>query len=309
MKICMLGAGAMGGSIGGVLKESGADVYLLDNWEEHVDTIMKHGLKIREDNSERIVKVSATTDCRDIGPVDLIVIMVKCFHTKEAIENARPIIGDKTTVLSLQNGLGSEDVISDILGKDRVLRGSTFVGGVLIGPGEVMIGRKGKLTFMGELDGNISERVNRIGKLFDQAGLKTIISDNIYGILWKKLLVNVAVGPLSAITRLPHGGMSEVNEVMECATEAVTEALAVAKANGVELSVNDPKEIWHVATDGLAYGHKASVLQDIEKGSKTEIDYINGIIVKLGAKYKVPTPVNKTLVAGVKGIEHGLKTA
>jgi len=240
------------------------------------------------------------------GPVDLIVIMVKCFHTREAIENALPIIGDNTTVLSLQNGLGSEDVISDMLGKDRVLRGSTYVGGVLIGPGEVMIGRKGKLTYIGELDGDMSERVNRIGELFDQAGLKTIISDKIYGILWKKLLVNVAVGPLSAITRLPHGGMSQVNQAVECATEAVREALAVAKAIGVELSIDNPKDIWHVATDGLPYEHKASVLQDIEKGSKTEIDYINGIIVKLGEKYKIPTPVNKALVAGVKGIEHGL---
>lgn len=306
MKICMLGAGAMGGAIGGVLAEAGLDVYLLDKWKAHVDTINRQGLKIWEDNSERTVKVRATTDCREIGPVDLIVIMVKCFHTKEAIENARPIIGDKTTVLSLQNGLGSEDVISGILGKDRVLRGSTYVGGVLIGPGEVMIGRKGKLTYIGELDGDITERVNRIGKLLDQAGLKTIISDKIYGILWKKLLVNIAVGPLSAITRLPHGGMSKVTEVIECAAEAVTEAVAVAKANGVELSVSDPKEIWHQATDGLPYEHKASVLQDIEKGSKTEIDYINGVIVNLGEKYKIPTPVNKTLVAGVKGIEYGL---
>jgi len=303
----MLGAGAMGGSIGGVLAESGADVYLLDKWHEHVNTIKRHGLKIREDNSERIVKVRAATDCRGIGPVDLVVIMVKCFHTKEAIEAALPIFGDKTTALSLQNGLGSENVIADILGNDRVLRGSTYVGGVLIGPGEVMIGRKRKLTYMGELNGDITERVNRIGRLFDQAGLETIISDNIYGILWKKLLVNIAVGPLSAITRLPHGGMSEVNDVIDCAIEAVMEAIAVARANGVELSVNDPKDIWHEATDGLPYEHKASVLQDIEKGSKTEIDYINGIIVKLGEKLGIPTPVNKTLVAGVKGIEFGLK--
>jgi 2-dehydropantoate 2-reductase len=303
MKICMLGSGALGSSIGGQLAAAGLDVYFFDTWEEHISTMANHGLKIIEPPSERLVNVRATTNCREIEPVDLIIILVKSFHTKEAIENVLPIIGDKTVILSLQNGVGNEEILVDVLGKERVIGGKTYVGGVLIGPGEVLAGVKGKLTYIGELDGKTTERINRISRLFSQAGLETIISDNIYGIIWYKLLINVATGALAAITRLPYGALTTMENIIECATEAVVEAVAVAKAGGVELPVKDPREIWYKATEGLPPEFKTSMLQDIEKGSRTEIDYINGSVVKLGEKYNIPTPVNKTLVTCIKGIE------
>jgi 2-dehydropantoate 2-reductase len=303
MKICMLGSGALGSTIGGQLAAAGLDVYFLDTWEEHISAIVKNGLKIVEPPSERLVKARATTSCREIGPVDLIIILVKSFNTKEAIENVLPIVGDKTIVLSLQNGLGNEDILVNVLGKERVIGGKTYVGGVLIGPGEVLVGVKGKLTYIGELDGKRTERINQISRLFDQAGLETIISDNIYGIIWYKLLINIATGALAAITRLPYGALNTMEEIIECSAEAVAEAVAVAKASGVELSVRDPREIWYKATEGLPAEFKTSMLQDIEKGSITEIDYINGSVVKLGEKYNIPTPVNKTLVTCIKGIE------
>jgi 2-dehydropantoate 2-reductase len=307
MMICILGAGALGSSLGGVLTEAGLDVYLIDTWTEHVNAMNRQGLKLREDSSERAVKVRAATDCRGIGPADLILVLVKSYHTKEAIKNAGPIVGDQTVVLSFQNGLGNEETLAEVVGKKHVIGGRTFAGGVLLGPGHVIAGRKGKQTYIGELDGRTTERVIQIAKQFNQAGLETIISSNIIGIMWDKLLVNVATGALSGITRLPYGGLYKVKEVMDCAVEAVSEGIAVAKAMGVELTITDPKEIWLKAAENLSPEFKASMLQDIEKGSRTEIDSINGSVVRLGEQHGIPTPVNRVLVAGIKGIEHHLK--
>jgi len=307
VKICVLGSGALGSSIGGVLTEAGLEVHLIDPWTEHVNAMNRQGLKLREDSSERAVKVRAATDCRGIGSADLILVLVKSYHTKEAIKNAGPIIGDQTVVLSFQNGLGNEETLAEVVGKERVIGGRTFAGGVLLGPGHVVAGRKGKQTYIGELDGRITERVNKIAGEFNRAGLETIISSNIIGIMWDKLLINVATGALSGITRLPYGELYQVKEVMDCALEAVLEAIAVAKAIGVKLMITDPKKIWLKAAENLPPEFKASMLQDIEKGSRTEIDSINGSVVRLGERHGVPTPVNRVLVASIKGIEHHVK--
>jgi 2-dehydropantoate 2-reductase len=309
VKICMLGAGSMGSTFGGVLTEAGEDVYLLDSWKEHVETINRHGLKISEDTSERIVKARATTDCREIGPVDLVIVFVKSFDTKESMESNLPLIGDNTMVLSLQNGLGNEETLENIVGREHLIGGRTLVGGVLTAPGEVLIGRKGKLTSIGELNGETTERISLVADVFNKAGLETAISDNIYTYMWSKLLINIATAALSGITGLTFGEFKQVEEMIECSGDAVSEAIAVAKAEGVELSVDDPKEVFYNAIKGLPFDFKASILQSLEKGSVSEIDYIHGPVVRLGKKYGIPTPVNKTLVAGIKGVEFKLKKA
>ena len=306
MKICILGSGALGSSIGGVLTEAGSEVYLIDPWAGHVNAMNRHGLKLREGSSERVVKVRAATDCLGIGPADLILVLVKSYHTRDAIEKATSLVGDKTMVLSLQNGLGNEEILSEVVGKGHVLGGRTYAGGVLLGPGHVITGRKGKKTYIGELDGKTTERVSKVAREFSQAGLETVISSNIIGTMWDKLLVNVATGALSGITGLPYGGLYKVKEVMECAVEAVSEGIAVARAGGVELTITDPKEIWFKAAENLPDEFKASMLQDIEKGSRTEIDFINGSVVRLGERHGIPTPVNMALVVGIKGIERRL---
>ena len=307
MKICILGSGALGSSIGGVLSEGGLEVYLVDPWAEHINAMNKQGLKLGDGSTERIVKVRAATDCQGIGQADLILVLVKSYHTKEAIKNAGPIIGDQTVVLSFQNGLGNEETLAEVVGKERVIGGRTFAGGVLLTPGHVIAGCKGKQTYIGELDGSLTARVNDIAGQFNQAGLETIVSTNIMGIMWDKLLINVATGALSGITRLAYGGLYQVKEVMDCAVEAVSEAIAIAQAMGVELTITDPKAIWLKAAKNLSLDFKASMLQDIEKGSRTEIDFINGSVVRLGEKHGIPTPVNRVLVASIKGIEHHLK--
>ena len=304
MKVCVLGSGAMGSSIGGLLADGGSEVYLIDTWVEHVNVMNSQGVKLRVGSSDRVVKVRAATDCRGIGPADLVIVLVKSFDTREAIENAGPIIGNKTVVMSLQNGLGNEEIIEEVVGKEHVLGGRTFAGGSVLAPGHVIANTTGKHTHIGELDGTPTERVARITEEFKRAGLLIDVSSNIVGVMWDKLLVNVATGALCGITRLPYGGLYKMPELKDCALEAVSEGIAVAEATGVKLSTKDPTDAWFKASEGLPEDFKPSLLQHLEKNLRTEIDFINGAVVSGGEKCKVPTPVNKTLVASIKGIEY-----
>jgi 2-dehydropantoate 2-reductase len=192
------------------------------------------------------------------------------------------------------------------VGKHRVLAGKTYCGGLMTAPGVVTIGTKNKETIIGELDGRMTPRVTAIGKAFNDAGLLTTVSDNIMGAMWDKILVNVATGAITGITRLVYGLIYQVPELEATACAAVLEAMQVARAKGIAISTIDPKASWIKAGAGLPFEFKASMLQSLEKNSVTEIDYINGAVVREGKRLGVPTPVNETLVALIKGIEKGL---
>ncbi len=306
MNICFVGAGALGCTIGGTLAKGGSDVSLVDVNQAHVDAINRNGLIMREDGVDRPVKVRAATDYSGVGVVDLVIVLVKSNYTQAAMESARSIVGPDTIVMSLQNGLGHEDVLAKVVGKERLLAGKTYIGGVLLAPGHVMAGVAGKLTYIGELDGSISPRVARVAEEFKRAGLNSIVSCNIVGTIWDKLLINVATGAISGITRLPYGGLYKVPEVEAAAVAAVAEAMAVAKAQGVVLSIKEPRDAWVMAAEGLPFEFKPSVLQSLERGLTTEVDFINGSVVRAGKACGIPTPVNETMVACIKGIEHRL---
>jgi 2-dehydropantoate 2-reductase len=307
LKICMLGAGALGSAIGGTLAAAGSEITLVDVFKPHVDAINAQGLRMRTGEGERVVRAKAAIDARHVGVVDLVIVLVKSFHTREAMQGALSLVGPNTVVMSLQNGLGHEDILADVVGKQRVIAGKTYVGGVFLAPGQVIAGVAGKETLIGELDGTITPRVQTIADEFERAGLSTVVSSNIYGTMWDKLLVNVATGALAGITHLTYGDLYAVKEIEACAIAAVEEAMAVAKANGIELSTRDPRDAWVKASEGLPGDFKTSMLQSLEKGSVTEIDFINGSVVRWGARRNVPTPVNQTLVACIKGIERDLE--
>jgi 2-dehydropantoate 2-reductase len=309
MKIHVLGAGALGCAIGGTLAAAGSQVTLIARSREHVDAVNASGLVLRDaEDGERVVPVAAVTDARGLSPADLVIVLVKSFHTEAAIESYRRVVGADTIVMSLQNGLGHEEVLARAVGRARLLAGKTYVGGVFLAPGVVRAGVKDKLTLIGEPDGGVSDRALRVAAEFERAGLKTTVCDDITGTIWDKLLVNTATGALSAITRLPYGRLYAVPELEASAVAAVAEAMAVARAKGVKLSIEHPIDAWRLAGAGLGPEFKASMLQSLEKGSVTEIDFINGAVVAEGERLHVPTPVNRTLVACVKGIERGLHT-
>jgi 2-dehydropantoate 2-reductase len=303
LRIGIIGAGALGSVIGGTLAEAGNGVLLVNRNRAHVEAINRNGLTMRTDGRDRVVAVGAAIPSEADGPADLVIVLVKSFHTAQAVRDASGLVGPDTTVLSLQNGLGHEDILVDLVGRDPVIAGKTYVGGVMLGPGHVVAGVAGKETIIGELDGRITPRIERIAATFEAAGMKLVVSRNIMGAIWDKLLVNIATGALSGITRLPYGGLYAVPELELTATAAVAEAIAVAKASGIRLDTVHPRDAWVKAGSGLPPEFKASMLQSLENGSVTEVDFINGAVVRAGAKAGVPTPVNATLVACVKGIE------
>jgi len=303
VRICILGAGALGSAIGGTLAEAGHDVTLVNRNREHVDAIRAHGLRLRTDGADRHVRLAAVTATDGMAPVDLVIVLVKSLDTEPAITAARTIIGQDTIVISLQNGLGQEEVLARLVGKDRVLAGKTYAGGVMLGPGHVISGTNGKETIIGELDGAMSARVVRLAKILTEAGLVTQASPNIVGAMWDKLLVNIATGALAGITGLTYGELYSVPDLETTAIAAVSEAMAVAQAMGIALETKDPRAPWVKAAAGLPPEFKTSMLQSLEKGALTEIDFINGSVVRAGQHVNIPTPVNATLVALIKGVE------
>ncbi|MBU6497578.1 MAG: ketopantoate reductase family protein [Rhodospirillales bacterium] len=304
MKICFMGAGALGSTIGGGLASGGADVCLIDPFQAHVDAINADGLRMLEAGAERRVKITACTRAADAGVVaDLVIILVKSYHTRDAIRAAAPIVGPGTVVMSLQNGLGHEDILAEEVGRERVMAGKTYVGGVLLAPGHVRSGVTGKETIIGELDGTRSARARMIADTFNAAGILTHLSDNIMGTMWDKLFINVAGGGLTAITGLTYGGLYAVPALEDIALAAIAEGIAVARAAEVRISITDPRVAWTMAAAGLPPEFKTSMLQSLQAGGATEVDYIHGSVVRWGARLGVPTPVNSTIVACVKGIE------
>ncbi|WP_251881270.1 ketopantoate reductase family protein [Grimontia kaedaensis] len=306
MRIAMLGAGAMGSVIGGHLALTDNDVVLINIDPEFVEAVNKSGLILETGNAEHIVKVLAVTETQHLEPFDLVIVLVKSFHTQAAIESAINLVGENTMVMSLQNGLGQESLLSEVVGREHVIAGKTYVGGMMLTPGKVKAGVAGKETIIGEIDGQLTPRIKEVERIFNDAGLKTVATDNIMGAMWDKLLINVAAGALSAITGLNFGNLYDIPSIKQTGVEAVAEAMRVASALGVTLSLADPEEAWVKASAGLPFDFKPSVLQSIENGMTTEIDFINGFVVSQGKAVGIPTPVNATLVACLKGVERGL---
>ena len=296
----------MGSVIGGHLAAAGNHVVLINIDADYVAAVNANGLVLESDAIERVVDVQAATSSDNLEPVDLILVLVKSFDTAEAMRASMNLLGPETMVISLQNGLGQEEVLAEIVGRDNVIAGKTYIGGMITAPGRVVAGVTGKDTIIGELDGQITPRIQDVAETLESAGLTTVVSDNIMGAMWDKLLINVAAGALSGITGLNFGNLYQLPEVEETAIEAVAEAMRVAGALGVSLTINHPKDAWIKASAGLPFGFKPSVLQSLENGMITEIDYINGAVVRAGRRAGIPTPVNSTLVACIKGVERAL---
>ena len=306
MNVVVIGAGSLGSAIGGTLSEAGHHVLLVTRNEAHVDAIRAGGLLLDDGDTVRAVAVEADLGYDGHDVADLAIVLVKSFDTEHAVRAARPVIGEQTTVLTLQNGVGCEELIADVLGPERVVAGRTFVGGRTVEPGRVEYGIVGRRTTIGELDGRRSSRIDHIAEVFGAAGMQTDVSDDIRSMMWEKLFVNVATGAWSALTRLPYGELSVHPDVEPMAVATVAEAMAVARALGVAVSTTDPVEPWRRAWEGLPHGFQASMLQSVMKGSRTEVDVMHGAVCRGGRDAGVPTPINDTLWAAVRGLERHL---
>ncbi len=306
MKVCVLGTGSLGSTIGGALAKAGNEVHFVGR-AAHMDAVNEKGLVMVTPTGEETVHPQGHITPEGIGPCELVIVLCKAFDTARTMEEGRELVGPDTVVMSLQNGLGAEDVLCECVGASHVIGGKTYIGGMLLEPGRVQATIPGKDTFIGELDGSITERVKAIGRAFEDAGMRCVVSENIMGVIWDKLLVNVATGAVCGITRLPYGDMYEEEKLVAVSAAAVQEGIDVATAAGVKLSHENPMDTLELARAGLPKSFKPSILQSLEKLRPTEVDVINGAVVAQGKKYGVPTPVNETLLACVTGIERYIR--
>ena len=314
LKICMIGTGSLGSAIGGTLALGGQEVTFIDPYQAHMDAIAADGLRlVASPNEEGVVaRVNTATTCAGVAVQDVVIVLVKSFATRAAVQQAKKagIIGSDTLVMTIQNGMGNEEVLQEELGPENVIGAKTFVSGQLLEPGKVMVAVNGRKTVIGEMNGTNSVRIERLAVELTHSGLDTQVSDNIRGMIWDKLFVNVATGALSGITGLTYGGMYDKYglpnvqpEIKQTALAAVNEAMAVAKASGIKFSSKDAEAVWNSASEGQPEAFKTSILQSLERNILTEIDFINGSVAREGRRVGVPTPVNDTLTACIKGIE------
>jgi len=303
MKIAIVGAGAMGCLYGArlsTLPEN--EIFLLDVWQDHLDAINQSGVQMEEDGSfQTYDNLKACRHAYEIGLVDLAIIFVKSTMTKQAMLDNKALLKESTMVLTLQNGLGNVDAICEVVPQNHVLAGTTAHGATMLGPGRMKHAGTGK-TVIGELSGDITDRVKGIADMFNRACLLTETSDNAIGLIWGKLLSNVGLNAITAITGLLNGQILDFPETEELMTLAVLEAKAVADAKGVKLSYDDAVEHTRALCKATA-PNRSSMLQDISNGRKTEIDMINGAIVREGRALGIPTPINLALTNLIKTLE------
>ena len=293
-KVAVLGAGAMGCLFGGLMAENGLDVTLIDVWKEHVDAINSKGLKMDGHGGDRYIKIKATTDPSTLKPVDAIIIMCKATALEKALTNAKNIIGDKTMLMSFQNGIGHEAIMQKIAGKEKVLGGTTTQASNVLGPGHIK-NHAALPSWIGEYEGGMSDRVKDLAETFTAHNLETIAVPDIKKRKWMKLFALTAIGPLSSIFDLHHTDLYISNKNQEVSRELgkkiILETREVAKADGVDVTEDECLEMFNKIVDSKQT-NKSSMCFDILNKRKTEIDFINGAVSKIGKGHGVKTPMN-----------------
>lgn len=302
MKIAIVGPGALGLLIAGLLKHKAKEeVCLVDKFEDRRKSIDSNGITIEGYPEPLRVKIPVTTRPAEIGTVDLVIICVKSYSTEDACKAVKAIVGDKTRVLSLQNGIGNIQILNDHFGPDRVIAGVTNHGSTLLGVGRVRHAGKGE-TIIGNAGGRVLGEIRAIAAVLSKAGFETKISRDIDSVIWSKLIINAGINALTAITRLPNGKLIETEEARSVMRNAVQEAVKVAKRKRIKLVYDDA--IQKVETVCKATAENiSSMLQDVVRERRTEIDFMNGAIVRQGKALGIQTPVNEVLTNLVKSVE------
>lgn len=304
--VVVLGAGAMGSLFGGLVAEGGLDVTLVDPWREHIDAIRKGGLRMVGHGGDRRIPVEATTDPVSVRSADIVFVQCKANFNGEAAASVRHLFarGGDTVAISFQNGLGNEEELARTFGGDRVLGGLTAQGANIESPG-VVRNHADLPSYIGEMQGGVSERTRSIAKMLTDANLPTEASENIRRDIWRKLMANIAISAVSGITGLNIGQIFNRHMADDVAYAALEEAIVVAGACGIELSSGEAREILGAIAgpDGTPK-NKSSLRMDIENERPSEIDYINGAVVRLAREHGIAVPVNQALVALVHGIQH-----
>ncbi|MGC8718849.1 MAG: ketopantoate reductase family protein [Thermodesulforhabdaceae bacterium] len=309
MRVLIIGTGAIGSLLGVRFIEGGDEVYFCDLKVNLLEKIMSRGLVVQELTGEERVFFPAGTcaDPADLNkPCDLFLFAVKSYSTEVAARRAvqSPALTDNTIILTLQNGLGNAEILAEVFGAKRLVVGTTAQGATLLDLGKIRHGGSGP-TFVGIWDRNNDEQaehiLNPVLELFNRAGLEIHVKEDVKALLWDKLLVNVGINAITALTGILNHGIHDYEPARAVSLKAVGEAVQVARKLGISVRENIEEHVLKVA---LATGrNRSSMGQDVDRKHRTEIDAINGAIVRLGAELGIPTPVNWTLTQLVKTVE------
>lgn len=303
MKVAIVGVGGVGGYFGGRLAQAGEDVVFIARGE-HLRAITSKGLRVDSINGDfRIDPAKATDDSATVGEVDYILVAVKTWQLRDAIETMRPMVGIQTTILPLLNGVEAPDLLSRVFGAERVLGGLCSVISMIAGPGHVShVGVHPVITF-GELNRRRSDRAERLQNAFSRTeGVQANIPEDIHVAMWKKFIFITPWGGLGALTRAPAGVTRSLPETRALLEHAMEEIYLLAQARKVAMereSINQAMAF----IDNLPYESTASMQRDIVAGRPSELDAQNGTVVRLGKEAGVATPVNGMIYSSLLPLE------
>ena len=301
MRVCVVGCGAVGSLFAANLATlEDVEVWAYDLAREHVDAINRDGLRLTG-AGEVTSRPHATSDAAELPACDFGIVATKAMHTEPAIAaTAHAFAGG--CVATVQNGIGNEEVLAAHV--ERVIRGTTFPAGKITAPGVVQWDVKGDTTF-GPFEPKPAplEAVQQLADACTRGGMPAQAVPDARGPQWRKVIFNAATNPLGALTGLTHGRVCEQPALRRLVTRLVDEGKAVAAAQGIVLDADPEELIDYAARPDVAYGHKASMLQDVEARRQTEVDYLNGGIAEFGRSLGVPTPTHESIWALVKGVE------
>jgi 2-dehydropantoate 2-reductase len=300
MRIAIVGAGAMGAMFGARFAKAGADVILYDVDAAHIGAIAAEGLSVTGPAGDIRMRLPATTSPAEISEADFAVVMVDSNATQSAAKTLAAVLAPDAFALTLQNGIGNVEALTAALGDQRVVGGTTYNSAAKLGPGKVLHSNVGETT-IGEIDGRRSERVAAIAELFAKAGLPIVVSDNVLGHIWMKFVLNAAINPVSAITGLRPGEIARIEPARQLMERVLDEILAVVEAKGVRLPADDPR--GEVLDHAFERYNRPSMLQHVEAGRRTEIDALNGALLREARAVGIACPFNEAVVMTVKAIE------
>lgn len=303
MKIAVVGAGAMGSLFGAMLAEAGNEVWLYDVWAEHVQTINKNGLAIEREGQTRTLSIKATTDPKQIGQAQLVIIFVKSTHTASAAETARKLAGSDGAVMTLQNGMGNADILSGFIDPERVLAGTTSHGATMLGPGSIRHAGIGATTIGAWAETEQGrERARKLSDFFTKTGIATEAVDDVRSVLWNKLLINIGINAITALTAIKNGQILDLEITRKLSRNAVEEAMKIAGEMNIKVRKDAVDHVYAVAEATAV--NRSSMGQDVDNKRQTEIRTINGFIVREAKRLGLKAPVNETLTALVETLEH-----
>jgi 2-dehydropantoate 2-reductase len=299
MNVAVLGAGAVGCFFGGMLARAGHKVTLIGR-PVHVEAFRKEGLRFEAKQFDERVRVDASTEASAVRGATLVLFCVKSTDTEAAAAEIAPHLDADAIVVNLQNGVDNTERIQARV-KQAVVPAVVYVATEMAGPGHLKHHGRGDLV-IGNMGGPVTPpMLAELKRAFEAAGVPVVVSDNVAGELWAKLVVNSAYNAISAITQLPYGKMIQGTGVRDVMRDVVEECLAVAKASGVSMAADTLAKTYKIA-DAMP-AQFSSTAQDLARSKPTEIDHLNGYVVRKGEALGVPTPANRVLHALVRLIE------